>query len=214
MEGFSHEKKLFLSSSFSDVANLFPDFAGQNCAGKRVVFIPTASLLEDVTFYVDDDKKALQKLGMVVEELEISSASNEEIKNSISNADYIFVAGGNTFYLLQELKRKNVDKMIVEYVNNGKLYIGSSAGSMILSKDIGYARYMDSPDIAQDLHGTFSSLSVIDFFIVPHFTDFPFMEVAEKTVAEFSDTLDIRPISNNQVITVDGEKVELLTAKG
>jgi len=29
----------------------------------------------------------------------------------------------------------------------------------------------------------------------------------------FSKTLDIRAISNNQVITVDGDKVEMLTVK-
>jgi len=206
--------KLFLSSYFSGVAGLFPEFAGKECAGKRVVFIPTASLPEKVTFYVGADKKALQKLGMVVKDLEITNVSNEEIAKSISYADYVFVSGGNTFFLLQELKRKGVDKMVVEHINSGKLYIGSSAGSMILSKDIGYVKYMDSPDAAPDLNGSFSALSVVDFCIVPHLTNFPFKKAAEKIVKEFSDTLDIRAISNNQVITVDGEKVETLNAKG
>ena len=205
--------KLFLSSYFSNVANLFPDFAGKDCAGKKVVFIPTASLPEKVTFYIDADKKALKKLGRIIEDLEISSISIEEINKSISCTDYLFVAGGNTFFLLQELKRKGVDKMIIEHINNGKLYIGSSAGSMVLSKDIGYVRHMDSIDAAPDLNGNFSALSVIDFCIVPHATNFPFKKAAEKTVKEFSDTLDIKAISNNEVITVDGEKVETLTAK-
>jgi len=206
--------KLFLASYFSDVASLFPDFAGNDCAGKRVVFIPTASLLEKVTFYVGADKKALQKLGMVVEDLEITNMSNEEIEKSIAYADYVFVSGGNTFFLLQELRRKGVDNMIIEHINNGKLYIGSSAGSAILAKDIGYIKYMDSLDAAPDLNGNFSALSVVDFCIVPHLTNFPFKKIAEKTVKEFSGTLNIRAISNNQVIIVDGEKVETLTAKG
>ena len=181
---------------------------------QMLVFIPTASLPEKVTFYVGADKKALQKLGMVALDLEITNVSNEEIAKSIYCADYVFVSGGNTFFLLQELKRKGVDKMIIEHIDNGKMYIGSSAGSMVLSKDIGYVKYMDSPDAAPDLNGSFSALSVVDFCIVPHLTNFPFKKAAEKIVKEFSETLDIRAISNNQVIAVDGEKVETLTARG
>ena len=204
-------KKLFLASYFSGVAGLFSDFTGEDCFGKKVAFIPTASLPEKVTFYVAADRKALQKLGMVVEDLEITAASNEEIEDRISSADYLFVTGGNTFFLLQELRRKGADKVIVEHINNGKLYVGSSAGSMILSRDIGYVRYMDSPDAAPDLNGDFSALSIVDFCIVPHVTTFPFKKSAEKIVKEFSDSLDLKAIRNDQVVIVDGEKEEVQT---
>jgi len=206
-------RKLYLASYFADTTSLFSDFAGNDCAGKKVVFIPTASLTEKFAFYVGADRKALQKLGMVVEDLEITNVPNEEIARSICSADYVFVSGGNTFFLLQELKRKGADKMIVEHINNGKLYIGSSAGSAVLAKDISYVKYMDSPDAAPDLNGNYSALSVVDFSIVPHSTNFPFKKTAGKTIKEFSKTLDIRAISNNQVITVDGDTVEMLTVK-
>ena len=206
--------KLFLASYFSGAASLFSDFAGKDCVGKRVAFIPTASLPEKVTFYVGADKKALQKLGMVVEDLEISSASKVEISKGISSADYVFVTGGNTFFLLQELRRKGADKMIMEHINNGKLYIGSSAGSMVLSRDVGYVRYMDSPEAAPELDGNYSALSAVDFCIVPHLTNFPFKKAAEKIIKEYSDTLDIKAISNNQAVTVDGENVETITGRG
>jgi dipeptidase E len=196
------------------VAGLFPDFAGTGLADKKVVFIPTASLTEKITFYVDADKKALRDLGLTVEELEISNASAEMTERSISGADYIFVSGGNTFFLLQELRRTGADRLIIEHINKGRPYIGSSAGSAILSRDIGYLKNMDSPKAAPDLNNDFSALSVIDFYIVPHCTDFPFRRSAEKTLKEFSDTLDLRPISNDQVIVVDGERVETLTLQG
>jgi dipeptidase E len=206
--------KLFLSSYFLKVASLFPGFIGEDCTSKKVVFIPTAALNERGAFYIAADRKALQRLGLIVEELEVSKASKEEIEESISAADYIFIAGGNTFFLLQELRRKGADKLIVEEINKGKPYIGSSAGSAIASKDIGYVRYMDSPKAAPDLNGDFSALSVIDFHIVPHDGYFFFKRAIEKTLKEFSDTLDLRLISNDQVITVDGERTETLSVKG
>jgi dipeptidase E len=38
------------------------------------------------------------------------------------------------------------------------LYIGASAGSMIVSKNIEYVKYMDNPDVAKNLNGDFSGL--------------------------------------------------------
>ena len=42
-------KKLFLASSFKDVAKIFMEFEG-NVEGKTVTFIPTASIVEKVNF--------------------------------------------------------------------------------------------------------------------------------------------------------------------
>jgi dipeptidase E len=205
--------RLFLASFFSGVANAFPAFVHDGCAGKKVVFIPTASLTEKVTFYVGTDKKALEKLGMAVEELEVSTAPKDEIAGKISSADYVFVSGGNTFFLLQELRRTGTDKLIVEHIQKGKMYIGASAGSMILSKNIEYVKHMDSPADAPDLNNDFTALSVVDFSIVPHCTNAPFKKAAEKIIAAYSDTLDLRSISNNQAITVDGDNVETVAVE-
>jgi dipeptidase E len=204
--------KLFLSSYFSGVAKLFPNFA-DDCSGKKVVFIPTASLREKVTFFVGADLKALGKLGLVIDELEVSSASRDEMTDKISSADYVFVEGGNTFFLLQELRRTGADRLIIEHINSGKLYIGASAGSVVASGNIEYLKYMDDPAAAPDLNGDFSGLSVVDFSIVPHCTNFPFKKPAARIIAEYSDKLDLRPISNNQAITVAGDDVEVVTVE-
>lgn len=89
-------KKLFLSS-FKDVAQLLSSFE-ENLIGKRVTFIPTTSIVEEVTFYVKAGKKALEKLGLIVDELELSLATPEEIKLKIVNNDIIYITGGNTFF--------------------------------------------------------------------------------------------------------------------
>ena len=88
-------KKLFLASSFKDVANIFADFE-KDLKGKTVTFIPTASKVEKVVFYVNSGKKALQKLGLIIDELDISTASNDEINSKLRNNDFIYITGGNT----------------------------------------------------------------------------------------------------------------------
>jgi dipeptidase E len=49
-------KKLFLAYYFTGSAKLFVEFTQNTCLGKKVVFIPTASVPEKVTFFVDSDK--------------------------------------------------------------------------------------------------------------------------------------------------------------
>ena len=99
-------KRLFLTSSFSSVAKLFEDFAGEPVKGKKLAFIPTASLVEKVRFYVDDDRKAFEKIGLIIEELEVSTATTEEIATALERNDYIFIskAFGYSFLSMLELQ--------------------------------------------------------------------------------------------------------------
>ena len=62
-------KKLFLASSFADVAEHFKDFIGQETESKTVTFIPTASIVEKMNFYVKADRKALEGLGLILDDL-------------------------------------------------------------------------------------------------------------------------------------------------
>ncbi|SBR45331.1 peptidase E [Halomonas sp. HL-93] len=205
-------KKMFLTSSFVDVADLFVKFAEEKCAGKTVTFIPTASLVEDVKFYVDAGKKALEKRGLIVDELEISTATKEKIDSTLHKNDYIYVTGGNTFFLLQELKRTGADKVISEQINSGKMYIGESAGSIVLSRNIDYVRDMDDFTAASNI-GTFSSLGMIDFYPVPHHTNFPFKESVERIISTYEGKIDLCPISNTQAIVIHDNKFEVWDAK-
>ena len=202
-------RKLFLASSFSEVASLFPKFAGEEIKGKRITFIPTASLVEEVRFYVDDDRKAFEELGIIVEELEITTASPDKILEVLNRNDYIFVSGGNIFYLLQELRRKGADILITEQIRAGKLYIGTSAGSVILCPDIEFVKEMDYSHAAPELQ-SFTGLNIVDFYILPHYLDFPFEETTQNVVKKYGKKLDLRPISNKQVITIAGNRIEIL----
>lgn len=203
-------KRMFLASSFADVADLLVKFTNGKSAGKTISFIPTASFPEEVKFYVTDGRKALEKLGMKVDELDISTTTNEEIATRIGVNDYIYVAGGNTFYLLQELRRTGADKIITEQIISGKLYIGESAGSIVLSRNIEYVKEMDNFSVASALD-SYSSLGLIDFYPLPHYTNPPFKKVVEHIISNYSRKIELCPISNTQAIIVNESEFEVLS---
>jgi len=201
-------KKLFLSSSFKDVASLFEQFE-ENLQGRRVTFIPTASVPERIVFYVKAGKKALEKMGLIVDVLEVSTATPAEIRETLAKNDFIYVSGGNTFFLMQELRRSGADKIIVEEVNAGKLYIGESAGAVVASASIEYVAAMDSVKKAPNLQG-FEGLGLTNFYTVPHHTNAPFKKAVEKVRAQYGEALELRLISNKQALTVCGDEVRVL----
>lgn len=194
-------KKLFLTASFADVYQHFESFIGTSLQGKTVTFIPTASVVEEIRFYVDDDKQAFEKLGIIVDELEVSTSSPEQIEYKLQHNDYIFISGGNTFYLLQELKKSGSDQLIIAHIEQGKPYIGTSAGSIILAPNIEYIAEMDEQDKAPDL-SDFSGLNVIDFFPLPHYGDEPFADITENILNRYRHQQNIVPISNNEFIAI------------
>ncbi|WP_342537522.1 Type 1 glutamine amidotransferase-like domain-containing protein [Sporosarcina sp. FSL K6-3508] len=193
--------KMFLASSFKDVVDLFREFVDEDLNGKTLTSIPTASIPEEVVHYVHTAKKEFKKLGVVLEELDVAAASPKEIKEKLERNDFIYISGGNTFFLLQELRRSGADKIIKEQVNSGKLYIGESAGAIVTSPNIEYVRFMDNKEKATNLK-TFEGLNLVEFYPVPHYSNEPFKDSATATITQYNSTLNLLPISNTQAIKV------------
>nr|WP_243140933.1 Type 1 glutamine amidotransferase-like domain-containing protein [Candidatus Galacturonibacter soehngenii] len=120
----------------------------------------------------------------------------------------MYVTGGNTFFLLQELKRTGADKMIVEEVNAGRLYIGESAGAMVASPNIEYAKGIDSVKKAPDLTD-YCALGLVEFYPVPHFESSPFKEVVQTIIDTYSSKLNLSPISNQGAILVKNNEIKI-----
>ena len=205
-------KKIFLCSSFADVASILSESISVPLRGKTVAFIPTASIHEEYTQYVEDARVALDSLGLIVKELEITQCSKNEMEEVLTNCDCIYVSGGNTFFLLQELRKTGTDKLIIEQIEKGKLYIGESAGAMILAPNIEYAKDMDdhltqTPDFTD-----FKGLGIVEFYPVVHFNSFPFEEAAQKVVHK-NCHLPLEIITNQQAIVVVGNSIVIKERK-
>ena len=110
--------------------------------------------------------------------------------------------------MLQELKRTGADKIIIDEVNSGKLYIGESAGSMVVSANVEYAKGMDSVKKAADLE-SLEALGLVEFYTVPHYTNPPFTKSGQKIIGTYSSALNLIPISNKDAILVNNNEVKI-----
>ncbi len=202
-------QKLFLASLFKDVFQLFTEFANESLERKKVTFIPTAALPDQLDFHIQYSKDLLSKMGLVVDELELSTAPYLDIANKLECNDYIYIVGGNTFFLLQEINRSGAGNIIKDQINAGKLFIGESAGAIILAPNIEYSKDTDDP-LAAPLLKSFEGLNVIDFYPVPHYKSEPLMEVVDIVISKYGNKLPLVPFSNSQAILVRKKEWKIL----
>ena len=191
--------KLFLCSHFSSVGSLIKE----EIDNKKVAFIPTASLHEGYTGYVGSARKLFKKLGASVTEIDISTETYSTIQAVFEDADVIYFTGGNSFFLMDQLRKTETDELLKKELANGKLMIGESAGAIICAPTIQYIEQMDEKpeDYSQEDN---EGLDLIDFYVLPHYLTAPFKKITERIMADFSD-LNICAINNHQAIIVNDE---------
>lgn len=155
-----------LASSFTKLKEEFNGDVGQ----KRLLIIPTAASYPAMDTYINQSDTLFQEAGFITQRLDIAQATQSELELALKSTDYLFVSGGNTFYLLQELKKIGGGPLIEEAIQNGVIYIGESAGGIVLSKDIEYIDVMDSKEAAP-LLDNYQGLDLIGFRPLPHGTN-------------------------------------------
>jgi len=195
-------KTLFLTSYLAGTIEKLVNLLQKEQSGeKNILFIPTAGNVEEYTGYIDEGQAALQQYGFKLDVLDIANTDLQQCHTVFLNATIICLSGGNTFYLLQELKRKKLDQLLVQKIAQGCFYIGESAGAMILAADIEYNEIMDDSSLASELDN-YNALNIIDFYPLPHYIEEPFVESVQQTYAKYKNNLPLVPINNQQAIIV------------
>ncbi|HEY1041314.1 MAG TPA: Type 1 glutamine amidotransferase-like domain-containing protein [Candidatus Paceibacterota bacterium] len=201
-------KTLFLTSAFKDVIDKFKENVSVT-PGMKVAFIPTASDTYETKPWVDNDRQALINLGLDVEDLDIKDKNQDELYDFLKNKDIIFVAGGNTFYLLYYVKQSGFYGALSKLLDEGKIYIGSSAGSVLVGPNIEPVKTMDDPQDAPELK-YFEGLGLIDMVLLPHYGKEKYEQQYQDIIKEWSDKFKLQLLKDDEVILVKDGEVKIL----
>lgn len=168
----------------------------------KIVFIPTAGNVEPYTGYIDEGIEMLKSLGYEVEIIDITKFDETYLKDKFLKTECICISGGNTFYLLQEIKRKNLVEVLLKRIKEGLFYIGESAGAIIMSENIEYSQMMDDKSIASELDD-YTGVNVFDHYVLPHIGEYPFEESTQKILENYQDKISLVAINNSEAILVN-----------
>lgn len=205
--------KLFLTSSgiTKGLQKDFIDLIGRNPQGMRVAFILTAVDPEKgEKLWIQAARDQLQDLGVDVFDVDLKEESPTSFRKKLESADIIFVNGGNTFYLLDWIRKTGFDKMLPELFRKGKVYVGVSAGTYVSCPTIEHAHWKNAD---RDVVGLkdLSGLNLIPFIIVAHYTD-EYKEAVLKGAA--STEYFIQCLHDGQAVKVEDGKYEVVGEGG
>lgn len=91
--------------------------------------------------------------------------SDFDIDNDIN---VIYISGGNSFGTLKRIRESRADKVILDYVSRGAIYIGGSAGAHIASRSI---KHVAKYDIETFGLTDFSGLNLFNGILICHYSE-------------------------------------------
>jgi dipeptidase E len=199
--------KLFLASSINNIASMISRELKGGQKGKKVLFITTASEVEEGDRqWLEKDKKALKNIGLETIDYTIAGKSKNDFVKDFKDIHYVFVSGGNTFYLLEKAQQSGFINFINDYMQKDNVYFGSSAGAAIAGPDIYPLLRVDSPEKAPNLKG-YQGFGLIDIVILPHWgsEDFKELYLNHRLEQAYGDKYKLVLLTDYQFISVDNE---------
>ncbi len=202
--------KLLLTSSGitnSSIASALTDLVGKSPYDTRIGLVPTARNAEPmrrggyISQFLD-----LWKNGFSLVDVVDPSAADIDWQKRLDDVDVVYVAGGNTFHLLNQVRNTGFDKWLNDNKNK-KVYVGVSAGTILVTPTIEVAGMPPGdeniPDI-KDLTG----MGWVNFEIEPH-CDMTRLDVVKK-YAERKD-YPVYAIDDLSAVKVINNKVEVVS---
>lgn len=194
---------LILTSSNNFVTASYVPYLPKQPSEMKMTFIPTAAEVEDGDLqWLKDDRQALVDAGFQVTDFTVTGKSKDEVAAMLNQTDFVFVSGGNTFFLLQEMKKSGFADLIGDYVANGGVYGGSSAGSVVAGPDISLVQGLDDPSLAPEL-ADHAGLGLTDVVVFPHWGSEHFQNRYEKVMKSgYKTGLKIVLLTDDQYLLV------------
>lgn len=208
---------LFLTSSVHAVAHDLVRHFQHGTKGLRLAFIDTAAEADGGDkSWLRDDRDALTGVGFDVFDFTFTGKTQKEIREELSKADVLYVSGGNSFYLMQQIQQTGAAKVLHELVlKQGKPYIGTSAGSVIAGPDTYPVYRLDKVEKAPKLKG-YKGLGLVNFVIMPHWGSDHFKNLYLHQRLEHVYVEDQHPLiflTDSQYVYVKDENFQIIEVK-
>jgi dipeptidase E len=167
--------------------------------GKKVIIIANAAPEGSGNYIARENvKENFLKVGAI--SCDIVDLDKDNV-DTILNYDVIYMLGGNVGKLIELNHNTNIKELIIKFLEKG-IYIGESAGSMILSKDVKYIYDLKKgtkPKYSV-IYDSYDGFGLIDYYILPHYQKED--KIMDEKVAnyELNNNIKLTKLNDGEII--------------
>lgn len=169
-------------------------------------YVPDAARADAGAPWAAAERERVAGLGHAVVDVRLTGATAPQVAEALDGVDALYVAGGNTFALLDALRSSGADAVVTERVRAGLPYIGSSAGSIVAGPSAEPATLMDDPAEAPALADR-RGLALTDAVVVPHadgkLPPYP-LELIGRTLDRYGSDHELVPLCDDEALLITG----------
>ncbi|WP_405158848.1 Type 1 glutamine amidotransferase-like domain-containing protein [Paenibacillus sp. FSL H8-0283] len=170
-------------------------------------YIPSSS--DPERKYFEHTRSYYNQIGIDnIQYYDIDLEYEESTFGSIIECDAIHLSGGNTFYFLSLLQKRNVVGLLRSYVKSGGILIGVSAGSILTTPTIEIAGYGEDADENKVGLNDMKALGLVNFEFAPHWDG---SEDTLNSLREYTrvNRTTVYVCQDGSGVVIDGESEEL-----
>lgn len=120
--------------------------------------------------WVAEEERQLRMHGFACDNFDVAGWQGHSLGEHLAEFDVLYIQGGNTFYLLDQLRRSGADKIIRDLVTGDHtVYCGISAGSVVACPDIAVAGWGPEWDHNEVGLTDLAGLGLVPFILSPHY---------------------------------------------
>jgi len=195
------------------IATALSGLAGRPLSELSIIHIPTAANLEvgDKEWIIDELVKLKGCHFKSIDILDVAGVSPEVWKARMNTADIISFGGGNEQYLAKLFEKIGMKDFLTSVLET-KVYVGTSAGSMVagqyLSRELLKIIYPEE-DFGEILE---MPMKFYNFSFIPHLNSKWFTSARKDILEKIKDKLSysVYATDDETAIKIDGEKIEIV----
>lgn len=208
-------KLLLTSSGLSNeiIAHALSELAGRPLSELSIIHLPTAanSWGDDKSWVIDDLVNLQKQQFKSIDILDVAAVPPEIWKPRLLAADVISVGGGDEQYLAKVFREIGMKEFLLS-VPDTKVYLGTSAGSMVAGRYLPYGVLKmiypeeDFGDLLEKPMGFY------DFIFVPHLNSKWFTHVTEENLEKIKSKFEYPAYATDDetAIKIDGTSIKIV----
>lgn len=195
------------------IAKALVQLAGIPASKIRLAFIPTAANVEggDKGWLIDNLHQLNQQGYQQVDIVDISAVPRVVWEKRLKEANVLFFGGGNTFHLMNWMRRSGLDKVLPSLLKT-RVYVGLSAGSCVAGPSItalDSELFFDEKAIGSRRT---KGLGFVDLHFIPHLNSTYFKKVRAPLIKKLArqEREKVYALDDQCAIMVNGKKMKIV----